>query len=239
MASDYQKSTVASPSRFKRFSHGARIDLALRLLDPRAGDRILDYGAGDGGLLQRLHDLQPAARLCGFEPRSGPETTRLVERIPSLDGVYDSMEPVESFRPNKIACLEVLEHLRSADQAAALADFERVLVPGGRVVVSVPIEIGPPALFKNVIRVAVDQPHRGITARNVALSVLGLTSRVERDEDEPYIASHVGFDYRDLRHVIRESGFSVETRYSPFRLLGPLLNSQVFFVLRPERERRH
>lgn len=235
MASDYQKSTVASPSRLKRFSHGARIDVALRLLDPRAGDRILDYGAGDGGLLRRLHALQPAARLCGFEPRCGPESSRLVEQIPSLAGVYPSMEPVESFRPNKIACLEVLEHLRETDQVATLADFERVLVPGGRVVVSVPIEIGPPALFKNVIRVAVDQPHRGITARNVALSMLGFTSRVERDEDEPYIASHVGFDYRDLRRVIRERGFIVETRYSPFRLLGPLFNSQVFFVLRPGR----
>jgi SAM-dependent methyltransferase len=232
---DYQQSTVDSPSRFKRFSHGARIELALRLLAPRAGDRILDYGAGDGGLLRRLHALQPEARLCGFEPRSGPETSRLVERIPSLEGMYGSMEPIASFRPNKIACLEVLEHLRRADQAAALGDFGRVLVPGGHVVVSVPIEIGPPALFKNVVRVAVDQPHRGITARNVALSVLGLTGRIPRDEDEPYIASHVGFDYRNLRDAIRESGFVTETHYSPFRRLGPLFNSQVFFVLRPGR----
>jgi SAM-dependent methyltransferase len=230
---DYRESTVNSPSRFKRFSHGARIELALRLLDPRSGDRILDYGAGDGGLLRRLHALQPEARLCGFEPRCGPGTARLVEQIPSLVGMVDSMEPVEGFRPNKIACLEVLEHLRRADQAAALADFERVLVRGGHVVVSVPIEVGPPALFKNVIRLAVDQPHRGITARNVALSVLGLTGRIPRDEDDPYIASHVGFDYRNLRRLIRERGFAVETRYSPFRRLGPLFNSQVFFVLRP------
>jgi 2-polyprenyl-3-methyl-5-hydroxy-6-metoxy-1,4-benzoquinol methylase len=229
---EYRTSTVDSPSRVKRFSHGARIDLAVRLLAPRAGDRILDYGAGDGGLLRRLHALQPEARLCGFEPRCGPEAARLVEQIPSLEGIHDRLAPVEAFRPNKIACLEVLEHLRAADQAAALAGFKRVLVPGGHVVVSVPIEVGPPALFKNVIRVAVDQPHRGITARNVALSVLGLTSRVERDEDEPYIASHVGFDYRDLRGVIRDCGFAVETRYSPFRRLGPLINSQVFFVLR-------
>jgi hypothetical protein len=129
--------------------------------------------------------------------------------------------------------LEVLEHLRADALAGALLDLSRLLAGNGYVVVSVPIEIGLPALFKSVIRVAVDQPHRGITARNVALSVLGLARRIPRDLDEPFIASHVGFDYRDVLERIREHGFGVASRrYSPFRRLGAQFNSQVFLVLR-------
>ena len=46
-----------------------------------------------------------------------------------------------------------------------------MFVPG----TEVPIEVGPPSLFKNVIRWAIDKPHRGMTSRNVFRSVFGMT----------------------------------------------------------------
>jgi len=225
---------IRAAASFMRFSHRARFDRALRLLSPRPGDRILDYGAGTGEFLSQVAAREPEARLCGFEPKLGPEAAQRVDRVPSIEAIHDSIAPLEAFRPNKIACLEVLEHLREADQVVALANFRRLLVRSGRVVVSVPIEIGPPALFKNLARVITDRLHRGITLRNVMLCSLGLTRFVPRDDDEPYIPSHVGFDHRKLHRTIRDCGFSLERRYSPVPWLGPLFNSQIFYLIRPE-----
>lgn len=229
---DFGGYTIHSSSAVKRFSHRSRLNRAVRLLAPSVGDRIVDYGTGDGVLLAYLSRYEPRARLCGYEKAHKEEAERNTRGIDAVAGIYETLEEVAAFRPNKIACLEVLEHLRPAVQASILADFRRLVGDGGRVLISVPIEVGPPSLFKNVVRWAVDQPHRGMTPRNVALSLFGMTSRIERDEDADYIASHIGFDYRALARLIRESGFTIRRSYSPFPRLGPWLNTQVFFVLR-------
>ncbi len=69
----YSQWTTGSRSAIKRFAHNARIDRAIDLLALEPGDRILDYGMGDGMLLRRIHQRQPGARLCGFEPRISQE----------------------------------------------------------------------------------------------------------------------------------------------------------------------
>ena len=231
---DFGGYTIHSSSAVKRFSHQSRLNKAVRLLQPTEGDRIVDYGTGDGVLLVFLNRFEPRARLCGYEMAHREEAERNTRGIDAVEGIYDSVERVAAFRPNKIACLEVLEHLRPDVQASILADFRQLAGAAGRVLISVPIEIGPPALFKNVIRWAIDQPHRGMNPRNVFRSVFGMTSRIERD-DADYIASHIGFDHRALAGLIRDSGFRIRRSYSPFPLLGPWFNTQVFFVLQAGR----
>jgi SAM-dependent methyltransferase len=223
--------TVNSSSTIKRFSHRSRLGRAVLLLDPAPGDRILDYGTGDGALLRFLAEREPRARLAGYEPVHHAEAAMATRTIESVECVCDSLEAIRRFRPNKIACLEVLEHLRPDDLDKALAAFRKALAVDGLVVISVPIEIGPASVFKNITRKVLDQPHRGINPRNVILSLFGMTSRVPRDLEEPYIASHIGFDYRDLERAIRGHGFGLRRHYSPFPALGPLLNSQIFFAL--------
>ena len=227
---DFGGYTINSSSAIKRFSHSSRLNKAVRLLGPTEGDRIVDYGTGDGVLLIFLNRFEPRARLCGFEMAHREEAERNTRSIDAVEGIYGSVDQVAAFRPNKIACLEVLEHLRPEVQASILADFRRLVGDDGRVLISVPIEIGPPSLFKNVIRWAIDQPHRGMNRRNVFLSLLGMTSRIERD-DEDYNPSHIGFDYRELARLICDSGFRIRRSYSPFPPLGPWFNTQVFFVL--------
>ena len=46
--------------------------------------------------------------------------------------------------------MEVLEHV--TDPLPLLADFERLLGPGGTLVISVPIETGVPVLVKQLVR---------------------------------------------------------------------------------------
>jgi len=226
----YSQWTTGSRSAIKRFSHNARIDRAIGLLDPQAEDRILDYGSGDGMLLRRIHERQPGARLAGFEPRISEEARQRTAGIPNLVGIFDSIEQLADFLPTKIACLEVLEHLRPDDIDLALSNFRRVLASDGHAVVSVPVEIGPASVVKNLIRLAIDQPHRGLDRRNILLSLFG--ARIERDMDEPYIASHIGFDYRNVSRAMRHHGFRVRRHYSPFPGLGPLVSSQLLFTLR-------
>ena len=223
--------TVGSRSRIKRFSHEARLRKAVALLAPRPRDRILDYGAGSGSLLKLLGEVEPAVELFGYEPVHLDSIRENIGALCNLRGLSDSIDEILAFRPNKIACLELLEHLRPEDLDSTVASFTRLLEPGGRVVVSVPVEIGPASLFKNVVRKLVNQPHRGITPRNVLLSLVGMAGRIPRDLDEPYIASHIGFDYRSVERITRRHGFRVKRSYSPVPFLGPLAASQVFFVL--------
>ena len=215
-------------------SRPMQIALASGLIDRTAG--VLDYGCGDGGFLRRVHASEPRAALCGFEPRGGEPSRSLFDDLPTLAGVFTSLDEISNFRPTKIACLEVLEHLHPEAQEQALTALVELLAPNGLAIVSVPIEIGPVSVFKNVARKAINQPHRGITLRNTVLSLLGMTRRIERDFEEAYIASHIGFDYRDLQKIVRARGVRFTRHYSPFPGLGPWGNSQVFFVLRPVRE---
>ena len=43
------------------WSHSARFQMARELAAPRAGERLLDYGCGDGTFVAQVHDLFPLA----------------------------------------------------------------------------------------------------------------------------------------------------------------------------------
>ena len=90
----YGDLTIASPSRIKRFSHRARFSRAIQLLDPRPGDRILDYGSGDGFFLGVLHDHEPRLELCGFDPATDDEFLRVPEEVMRIVPIHDSLGAV-------------------------------------------------------------------------------------------------------------------------------------------------
>ena len=130
---------------------------------------------------------------------------------------------------DRIACLEVLEHMSEKEQVETLRQIHRLLTGDGRLLISVPIEIGPSAVAKNLARQLSGHPHQGVSVAGVVRSALCL--RVER---EAVHISHIGFDHRALRRLFPACGWEIEsTVCSPWPLMGSLLNSQIFFVLRP------
>jgi SAM-dependent methyltransferase len=93
---------------------------------------VLEYGAGDGRLLETL--AARGAEVAGVEP-SASARERAAERgvvlIPDLDGMSTTTD-----RFDRIICWHVLEHLE--DPAAEMKRLAELMGPGGRVIVSVP-----------------------------------------------------------------------------------------------------
>jgi cyclopropane fatty-acyl-phospholipid synthase-like methyltransferase len=227
----YASLTVDSPSRLKRFSHRRRFDLAIELLELAAGQRVLDYGSGDGYFVRQAVRQVPEAEYWAYDPHPGffRHLQGLFAGTP-LHAVQHTADLADaSF--DGIACCEVFEHLPPEGQQHVLADLVRLVRPGGRIVVSVPIEIGPPALLKNAVRWLSGQTHEGIGPSSVLRSVLGLP--VARHVESGYISSHLGFDFRELERHLRASGLLCARKtFSPLPRLPGICNSQVFYLLR-------
>ena len=110
---------------------------------PRAGDRVLDYGCGDGTLLGVLHlrfGRQPH-ELHGFDPN--PLAVQLAGAMLRSHGVQATIHGSTASLPpdyyDRVICTEVIEHATTPGNL--LLDFARVLKPGGRLVVTTPIRL--------------------------------------------------------------------------------------------------
>jgi ubiquinone/menaquinone biosynthesis C-methylase UbiE len=109
----------------------------VELLDPQPRERILDAGTGTGNVAQALVErgaqvvgidfLESALEVCRRKCPTGDF------RVGDLTGRLDLDD--ESF--TKLACCNVIYLLKPADQLHALRELHRVLVRGGRAVVTV------------------------------------------------------------------------------------------------------
>ena len=99
--------------------------------------RILDAGCGTGGTLARLKAENPAWQLSGLDlsPHAVRHTSeRGIENV--IEGDVAHL-PYEDESMDGIVSLDVLYH-RDVNEAAAIAEFLRVLKPGGFLVMNLP-----------------------------------------------------------------------------------------------------
>ena len=111
----------------------ARFTLAR--LAPKAGERVLDAGCGTGRNLERL--VASGARASGLDFSEGMLAVAR-GRFPTLDLRVADLHvqvPHADASFDAVLCALVAEHLRELD--TPLAEFHRVLAPGGRLVFSV------------------------------------------------------------------------------------------------------
>ena len=109
----------------------------------RDGDRVLDYGCGDGALLGVLH-RSPRGRTCelhGFDPNE--LAVELAGSALAASGVpaaiHAALDSIQDGYFDRVVCTEVIEH--ASEPGDLLRQIARVLKPGGRAVVTTPIRL--------------------------------------------------------------------------------------------------
>jgi 2-polyprenyl-3-methyl-5-hydroxy-6-metoxy-1,4-benzoquinol methylase len=230
----YQEQTHSHKSWVKRYSHKKRFKIAIELLQLRHKDRLLDFGAADGYLTDTILSCAGIdLSITCYEP----DVTLFRElsgRVAHLHNVsaHNTLDGLRSQTFNKIACLEVLEHLSREDQLSVLRQIKNLLDQKGLIVVSVPIEIGPSSLIKNTFRALHHEYQENMQASNVVRSLLGM--RITRTSQKAYFPTHTGFDFRDLEQLFINARLTITRKcFSPLPLLGKALNSQIIYLLEP------
>jgi SAM-dependent methyltransferase len=243
----YAAKQLHSRDRLISWSHRRRFERGLALAGDLAGQRILDYGCGDGtflALLQEGRSAPAAAVGAEIDPRIVADCSRRFSELPSVRfvDVAALQDPAESESYDAVFCMEVLEHV--VDPVPILGEFARLLRPGGKLVVSVPIETGPPLVVKQIVRRVAgwrgigDYPGTsGYSALEMVRSVFaGAQQHIPRPifptADGSQFHDHKGFNWRVLRTAVADRFELVRTATSPFDWAGPNLSTQAWFVAR-------
>lgn len=105
----------------------AKLEIVRRWLrELPAGLRVLDAGCGEGVLVE---EFAGQLDIEGLDPNYSSDRVRSgsLMSLPYADDSFD-----------RALCLDVLEHLTFDEQPRALAELQRVLRPGGELLLSVP-----------------------------------------------------------------------------------------------------
>lgn len=229
-------------------SHRSRFATARKLLSRYAGKKLLDYGCGDGTFLAIVSDLFPQAT--GAD-RCLDAVNRCRDRLQGQSSLSFVMtqelgdpELTQSF--DIVTCMEVLEHCIAIDREEVLHDLKRLVSNTGKVLISVPVEIGPSLLLKYFFRWQAAQRHLGDYAYYERHRVDELLLLLFADENTKFERpmffpksgeqghpshGHKGFNWKALRTIL-SGQFEIEKiHFSPIHFLGEFCNSQVWFLL--------
>jgi len=234
---NYAALTRDDPSPLKRVVHGRRLAHALAMARHLAPRVIVDYGGGDGALCQFAAEYWPRARIICFEPSPhlASEARVLLAGTPQAQVVGDEAA-LSSGSADLVFCTEVFEHLPPAETSRAIEEIARILRPGARAVIGVPIEVGPPALAKGLFRAWRRPGDFDARPQVVACSLVGQPPRrrptTEISPGRAYFPHHAGFDHRPLFRAIAARLVLERRTGSPFAVLPDWLNSEVYLRVR-------
>lgn len=223
----YSNETINNSSFIKRASHNKRFKNSIKLISPKNDDNILDYGTGDGYILNLIYNENINCKLTGYEPFENIELLENYKKHQTIKIINDVKNINEKF--NKITCFEVFEHLTEKNQEKELLQIKKLLDENGRIIMSVPLEKGLSSLLKNIIRILLKQKHENTNFSTILKSLFGI--KINRGSNE-YISNHIGFYYNDLEKIFKKVNLKIEKKlFSPINLFGSVLNSQVFYIL--------
>lgn len=162
----------------------ARLERFVSALDRAlpAGSRVLDFGCGTGDLAAWLAHDGYVVTACDFSvemmlqlPRNGPRLTTAVldvnwSQLPFKTALYDA-----------VIASSVLEYV--ADVDAVLAEFARVLRPGGVLLATVPDSRHPVRTLERVLAAATRRIENVPTGRVARYLTYTLVSRQRHSRD--------------------------------------------------------
>jgi SAM-dependent methyltransferase len=184
---------------------------------PADATSVLDVGCNVGSFLQHCREVFPGIRVAGIEPN--PDAwSAAVRNLPGAELYQGGAEalPFASESFDCATCIEVLEHVPQELRARSFLEMQRVLKPGGRLVVRV--------------------PHAGLFAfldpGNLRFRLPGLyrfvVGRGLRDKGYEAVASHVVWHHHFKKQELLElagGGWQVEAWRRGGLFLMPLMDA--------------
>lgn len=236
----YAQLTIQDKNFLKRWIQRRRLSDASRILQKLPKNShidILDFGAGNGELARMISNNFPHAKIICYEPNPSLYT-ECVANVAGLANVVciNQLSDIGAQKFDYIFCLEVFEHLPTEIIAKTTTGINTILKEQGVFVVGVPHELYLPALFKGIFRMMRRFNAYDAQPMNILRCVLGFPPPVrpiaEISAGLPYHFEHLGFDYRKLKATLTETFVFIKTFCSPIKLLGTVLNSEIYFVMR-------
>jgi SAM-dependent methyltransferase len=242
----YARKQLFSRDRLVAWSHARRFSTGISLAREFRAKRVLDFGSGDGTFLA-LAMMSEDAPAIGVGAELTAEVVadcrRRYRDEPRLQFLrIDELEPRNhAGQYDAVFCMEVLEHV--VDWEPEIARMARLLAPGGRLIVSVPVETGLPILVKQTVRRIAGWRGVGHYPGTSPYSWPELVSAVFAG-DHQHLArpvfdtgsgpshDHKGFNWMVLQNRLGREFVLERVLASPFARLGPRLATQVWFVCR-------
>jgi SAM-dependent methyltransferase len=240
---DYSTRLLERGSFLTRLSHRARYARTLDLVGDVRAALVLDYGCGDAWLLRHAHDRGIARAGWGVDlsPDMRKAAYAAFEGVSGFEFVApDAMAgTVTREGSDLVFCTETLEHVRDPEGTIDL--LCTYLKPGGRMLITVPIEVGPSLLGKQAGRYLAalrgDYGYERYAVRELFDAAVRWEPRTfpssHLDADTPE-RGHKGFDFRRIEPML-SARTTIERRvFTPFPALGKFANSTVMWLCRKD-----
>jgi 2-polyprenyl-3-methyl-5-hydroxy-6-metoxy-1,4-benzoquinol methylase len=194
--------------------------------------QVLDIGCGLGKLYDVLGRSFPI-EYTGVDPQSRylNEANERYGKSPNFRSFcVSAADPVIFDRQyDVVIALETMEHIEGPTVVRIIEKLAEA--NPRRFICSVPIEIGPSVLMKNVGSMLMGYSrHRTYTWKQTIAAGLYQLDKLPR-----HTISHLAFDWRWLAQTIRDHFRIVETRFFPFRFLPASVSTTAFFIAEPRR----
>lgn len=236
----YSQRILQQGTYLTRLAHRSRFNTVLNEIKGIQYTQALDYGCGDGWLLKMAYEQNLIKAGVGVEINSNMLSTcrEIFAELPKFQ-FRQPQELSKTISPHScdlIICTETLEHVNDPNQV--LEQMLTYAQPGAKMVISVPIEIGPSLLLKQLGRYFANKKG-GYGYERYRLSELFFASILWETNCFPSshstnvpIRSHKGFDYRKMDKLL-QSKVTIERKFAtPFPWMGSLLNSTIIWVCR-------
>lgn len=236
----YSERLLQQGNQLTRLAHRSRFSAVLDALDGTQYTQALDYGCGDGWLLRSAYEQGAIAAGFGvdIEDYMLAACQETCANIPHLKFCKPNQisEKVPPQSCDLVFCTETLEHIGNSEEILDL--ILQYCKPGARMVISVPLEIGPSLIFKQMGRYFANLKGKYGYERYqlnelLAAGILWDTNRFHSSHSKPdEFTGHKGFDYRKIEKLLTQKVTVEKIIFSPFPWLGNLLNSTVIWVCR-------
>jgi SAM-dependent methyltransferase len=245
MDSSYSRRLFLEGGSFlTRYAHRRRLEILRDLLYGRTFPLALDYGCADGWILRDLLKNNRISRGVGVDlDREMVERARK-ETLEDQPLTFYSVNEIPLWGKRDgyplILCLETLEHV--GEPFFLLSLFYDLLEPGGTLILSVPIEIGPSLLLKQIGRFLTHRirgyGYERYRWLELFWGALGRVERIPSSHQRPDLTykGHKGFDYRWIEEDLKRFFPRFRKVYSPFPPLGSWFNATIFYVAEKEKK---